>query len=62
MHSWNMLSVMYEEDAENHMAVICCDDQLHGSSHRSIGLIGAVFVGTFLPIFLMGPKMMQSGI
>ena len=25
-------------------------------------LIAAVFVGTFLPIFLMGPKMMNSGI
>jgi uncharacterized protein YneF (UPF0154 family) len=23
-------------------------------------LIAAVFIGTFLPIFLMGPKMMQS--
>ena len=28
----------------------------------AVSIIGAVFVGTFLPIFLMGPKMMQSGI
>ena len=27
----------------------------------AVMLIGAVFVGTFLPIFLMGPKMMQAG-
>jgi len=28
----------------------------------AVSLIAAVFVGTFLPIFLMGPKMMQNGI
>jgi uncharacterized protein YneF (UPF0154 family) len=28
----------------------------------AVGLITAVFIGTFLPIFLMGPKMMQGGI
>jgi uncharacterized protein YneF (UPF0154 family) len=28
----------------------------------AVSLIAAVFIGTFLPIFLMGPKMMQSGI
>jgi type IV pilus assembly protein PilC len=56
-----MLSQMYEEDAENYM----------GAFTASIGfivllgavaLIAAVFIGTFLPIFLMGPKMMNSGI
>lgn len=54
-----MLVEMYEEDAENHMA----------SFSAAVGflvliiavfLIAAVFIGTFLPIFLMGPKMMQS--
>jgi hypothetical protein len=28
----------------------------------AVSIIAAVFIGTFLPIFLMGPKMMQSGI
>jgi hypothetical protein len=28
----------------------------------AVFLIAAVFVGTFLPIFLMGPKMMNSGV
>ncbi len=54
-----MLVEMYEEDAENHMA----------SFSAAVGflvliiavfLIAAVFIGTFLPIFLMGPKMMQA--
>ena len=57
----NMLQVMYEEDAENHMeafaAVISFVVLI-----AAVFLIGAVFVGTFLPIFLMGPKMMQGGI
>jgi type II secretory pathway component PulF len=56
-----MLSEMYEEDSQNYM----------NSFSAAIGfivllmavmLIAAVFIGTFLPIFLMGPKMMQSGI
>ncbi|MGD9420834.1 MAG: type II secretion system F family protein [Verrucomicrobiota bacterium JB025] len=54
-----MLCEMYEEDAENHMQTFSA----------AIGfivlliavlLIAAVFIGTFLPIFLMGPKMMNS--
>ena len=54
-----MLVEMCEEDAENHMA----------SFSAAVGflvliiavfLIAAVFIGTFLPIFLMGPKMMQA--
>jgi type II secretory pathway component PulF len=56
-----MLSEMYEEEAENYM---------HDFTQvlnfmvlmMAVSLIGAVFIGTFLPIFLMGPKMMQSGI
>jgi len=55
-----MLCEMYEEDSQNHM----------NSFSAALGfivlitavaLIAAVFIGTFLPIFLMGPKMMQSG-
>jgi len=56
-----MLSEMYEEDSQNHMnafsAVISFIVLL-----IAVSLIAAVFIGTFLPIFLMGPKMMQSGI
>jgi type IV pilus assembly protein PilC len=51
-----MLSEMYEEDAESHMAAFA------GAISFAVLLIAAVFIGTFLPIFLMGPKMMQSGI
>jgi type II secretory pathway component PulF len=56
-----MLAEMYEEEAENHM-----NDFTQVLNFlvllAAVGLIGAVFIGTFLPIFLMGPKMMQSGI
>ncbi|MFT3992174.1 MAG: type II secretion system F family protein [Luteolibacter sp.] len=56
-----MLTQMYEEELENHMetftAVVSFIVML-----VAVLLIAAVFVGTFLPIFLMGPKMMQSGI
>ena len=56
-----MLADMYEEEAENYM---------NGFTQvlnfivlmMAVSLIAAVFIGTFLPIFLMGPKMMQSGI
>lgn len=56
-----MLSEMYEEDAENHMAAFAAAISF-AVLLIAVGLIGAVFIGTFLPIFLMGPKMMQSGI
>lgn len=56
-----MLSEMYEEDAENHMAVFSATISFLVLL-IAVGLIAAVFIGTFLPIFLMGPKMMQSGI
>lgn len=57
----DMLSEMYEEDAENHMAAFAATISFLVLI-IAVSIIGAVFVGTFLPIFLMGPKMMQSGI
>ncbi len=56
-----MLSEMYEEDAENHMAAFAAVISF-AVLLIAVALIAAVFIGTFLPIFLMGPKMMQSGI
>ena len=56
-----MLTSMYEEEAENQMETFSA---IIGFLVMLIAvfLISAVFIGTFLPIFLMGPKMMQSGI
>ncbi|NNC88142.1 MAG: hypothetical protein HKN82_06740 [Akkermansiaceae bacterium] len=55
----NMLAEMYEEESESHM-----NDFTQVLNFLvlliAVTLIGAVFVSTFLPIFLMGPKMMQS--
>lgn len=56
-----MLTTMYEEDAENHMATFTASINFLVLL-IAVGLIAAVFIGTFLPIFLMGPKMMQGGI
>jgi type II secretory pathway component PulF len=56
-----MLSKMYEEDAENAMTAFTATVNFLVLL-IAVGLIAAVFIGTFLPIFLMGPKMMQSGI
>ena len=56
-----MLTEMYEEDAENHMAAFAATISFVVLL-IAVSIIGAVFVGTFLPIFLMGPKMMQSGV
>lgn len=56
-----MLSEMYEEDAENYMAAFAATISF-AVLLIAVALIAAVFIGTFLPIFLMGPKMMQSGI
>lgn len=55
-----MLSEMYEEESENHMASFT---QLVSFLVLviAVSLIAGVFTGTFLPIFLMGPKMMQGG-
>jgi type II secretory pathway component PulF len=56
-----MLADMYQEEAENYM-----NDFTQVLNFivlmAAVSLIAAVFIGTFLPIFLMGPKMMQSGI
>ncbi len=57
----DMLSEMYEEDAENHMAAFAATISFIVLL-IAVSIIAAVFIGTFLPIFLMGPKMMQSGI
>ena len=56
-----MLSEMYEEDAQNHMAAFAATVSFLVLI-IAVSLIAAVFIGTFLPIFMMGPKMMQSGI
>jgi type II secretory pathway component PulF len=56
-----MLCEMYEEDSQNHMNTFSAAISFIVLI-IAVGLIAAVFVGTFLPIFLMGPKMMQSGI
>lgn len=56
-----MLSQMYEEDSENYMAAFTSAVSFLVLV-MAVFLIAAVFIGTFLPIFLMGPKMMNSGI
>lgn len=56
-----MLSEMYEEDSQTHMATFSAAISFIVLL-LAVFLIAAVFIGTFLPIFLMGPKMMQSGI
>ena len=56
-----MLSEMYEEDAQNYMAAFAATISFIVLI-IAVTLIAAVFIGTFLPIFMMGPKMMQSGI
>lgn len=55
-----MLSEMYEEDLQNHMNAFAAAISFVVLI-IAVALIAAVFVGTFLPIFLMGPKMMQAG-
>jgi len=56
-----MLCEMYEEDAQNHMNAFSAAISFLVLL-IAVALIAAVFIGTFLPIFLMGPKMMQSGV
>ena len=56
-----MLSQMYEEDSENYMAAFTATIGFVVLL-MAVFLIAAVFVGTFLPIFLMGPKMMNNGV
>jgi type II secretory pathway component PulF len=55
-----MLCEMYEEDLQNHMSTFAATVSFIVLL-MAVALIAAVFIGTFLPIFLMGPKMMQSG-
>lgn len=55
-----LLADMLEEDAQNHMAAFTAVLSFIVLM-IAVGLISAVFIGTFMPIFLMGPKMMQSG-
>ena len=54
-----MLAEMYEEDSQNHMNSFSAAISFVVLI-IAVALIAAVFVGTFLPIFLMGPKMMQG--
>lgn len=54
-----MLSEMYEEDSQNHMTAFSAAISFIVLI-IAVMLIAAVFIGTFLPIFLMGPKMMQA--
>jgi type II secretory pathway component PulF len=56
-----MLCEMYEEDLQNHMVNFAATISFVVLI-IAVSLIAAVFIGTFLPIFLMGPKMMNSGI
>ncbi|QQL44487.1 type II secretion system F family protein [Sulfuriroseicoccus oceanibius] len=55
-----MLSEMYEEDTRAYMEDFTAALNLVVLIVAVI-LIATVFIGTFLPIFLMGPKMMQGG-
>lgn len=55
----DMLCEMYDEDLRNHMEAFAAIVSFVVLIIAVI-LIAAVFIGTFLPIFLMGPKMMQS--
>jgi len=55
----DMLALMYEEDAQNYMASFTAAVNFLVLL-VAVALIAAVFIGTFLPIFLMGPKMMNS--
>ncbi len=55
----DMLCQMYEEDAQNHMSAFTAAVSFLVLL-IAVMLIAAVFIGTFLPIFLMGPKMMNS--
>jgi type II secretory pathway component PulF len=54
-----MLAEMYEEDSQNHMNSFAATISFIVLI-IAVFLIAAVFIGTFLPIFLMGPKMMQG--
>jgi type II secretory pathway component PulF len=57
----SMLAEMYEEDLKTNMDTFAASVSFVVLL-IAVALIAAVFIGTFLPIFLMGPKMMQRGI
>lgn len=57
----SMLAEMYEEDLKTNMETFAASVSFVVLL-IAVTLIAAVFIGTFLPIFLMGPKMMQRGI
>ena len=54
-----MLTEMYEEDCKQHM-----EDFTNVLSFfimlAAVSMIAFVFLSVFMPIFLMGPEMMQS--
>ncbi len=56
-----LLSDMYKEDSENYMETFT---QVVNAIViiTAVSLIAAVFISAFLPIFLMGPRLMQSGL
>ena len=55
-----LLAEMLEEEAQNHMSDFTSILNLMVLI-IAVLLISAVFIGTFMPIFLMGPKMMNTG-
>jgi len=56
-----LMADMYEEEAENNMELLT-----HVVNALvlfiAVGLIAAVFISSFLPIFLMGPRLMQNSL
>lgn len=55
-----LLAEMLEEEAQNHMSDFTNILNLLVLM-IAVMLIASVFIGTFMPIFMMGPKMMNSG-
>ena len=55
-----LLSEMLEEEAENHMSDFTAVLNFVVLM-VAVSLIASVFIGTFMPIFMMGPRMMNSG-
>ena len=55
-----LLAEMLEEEAQNHMADFTAILNLIVLI-AAVLLIASVFIGTFMPIFLMGPRMMSAG-
>ncbi|MGJ8661050.1 MAG: type II secretion system F family protein [Bacteroidota bacterium] len=56
---FGMLAEMFEEDAEELMETFS-QFVSFVVMMIAVGLIAAVFLGTFMPIFMMGPQMMQE--